>query len=130
MKKNTAFYLLLGLLIVTPAVSFAALSGLTGLLKDILDILGLVEKIVFALAFIFFFYGMGQFILHSGDAKLREEGKSKMIWGVVALFVMLSIIGILNFVGGLVGISPGGVPTIGNTSQNCITLPDGTCEQE
>ncbi len=106
MKKNTLLYVSLGLLAIVPSVSFAALEGLTGLLCSVLGLLGLVEEAVFALALVFFFWGMGQFILHSGDQKARDEGKQKMVWGVVALFVMFSIMGILWFIGNTLAITP------------------------
>jgi hypothetical protein len=40
-----------------------------------------------------------------------------MIWSVVALFVMVSIVGIINFIGNAVGVNQGGslpVPTVEN----------------
>ena len=49
-----------------------------------------------ALALLFFFWGLAQFILKSGDAASHEEGKNKMVWGVIALFVMVSIWGIVG----------------------------------
>ena len=53
--------------------------------------------LVFALALLFFFWGVAKYIWSAGDAK--EEGKQIMVWGVVALFVMSSIWGIIYFIG-------------------------------
>ena|SRR3989344_2098834 len=59
--------------------------------------------LVFSLALLFFFWGVAKYIWSAGDAK--EEGKKIMVWGVIALFVMSSIWGIINFlktdIGGL-----------------------------
>jgi hypothetical protein len=97
-----------------PVLTFAALDGVKGLLYDFSDILSLLEPIIIGLAFLYFFWGVSQFILHAGDQKLRDDGKRKMLWGVIALFVMLSIIGILHRVGDLIGVPVGssGQPTL------------------
>ena len=59
--------------------------------------------LVFSLALLFFFWGVAKYIWSAGDAK--EEGKKIMVWGVIALFVMSSIWGIIGFlktdIGGL-----------------------------
>ena len=124
MKK----YILLGLLILTaltPTISFAALDGVKGLLGDIREILGLLKPILYGLAFIYFFWGVGQFILHSGEEKAREEGKKKMIWGIVALFVILSITSILYWFGNLIGIPVPGATNTNNTNfEDCAERED------
>ena len=57
--------------------------------------------IVIALAVLAFFWGLAKFIFNvSGDEKSVEEGKRIMIWGVIALFVMVSVWGIIRFVQG------------------------------
>jgi len=68
--------------------------------------LNLIVPIVFALALIFFFYRLAQFIRSVSD-KTIEEGKNKMKWGIVALFVMVSIWGIIRYIGDSVGINTG-----------------------
>ncbi len=105
MKKYNKIFI--GLLAFTPAISFAALSGLQTLLQDFRQIIGTVVTVIFALALAFFFWGVAQFILNdAGNDKTREDGKKKMMWGIIALFVMFSIYGILRAVGSLIGISP------------------------
>jgi hypothetical protein len=49
------------------------------------------------LAILFFFYGLALYILKAGDPEAAAEGKSIMIWGILALFVMTSIYGIIGF---------------------------------
>ena len=104
MKKNKFKYLLLGLLTSFPLLSFAALDGVKGFLVSFGGLLNLVIKIIFGLTLVFFFWGTGQFILHAGDATAREDGKKKMLWGVIALFVAFSIFGILAFINNIFGI--------------------------
>jgi len=102
-----------------PAVSFAALNGVKDLLTQFQGILKLVVPIIFGLAMIYFFWGIAQFILHdAGDSKTRDEGKKKILWGIIAIFVMFSIWGILNWVGGLIGIPVGN----GFSSSRCYDI--------
>lgn len=90
----------------TPVVSFAALDGIKGLLREARAILNLLIPILMALAIVYFFWGIAQFILNdAGSDKTREEGKKKIIWGIIALFVMMSIMGIISLMSGLTGIS-------------------------
>ena len=104
MKKN--IFLLLCACII-PSVSYAALDGITGLLNSVLNIVKMFIPIIFGLAVLYFFWGMGQFILNdAGNDKTRADGKQKMLWGVIALFVMASITGIIVFIGDSIGIKP------------------------
>ena len=69
------------------------------LIGVIADIVRLLIPIVVALALLYFFWGLAQFILKSGEGEAAvEEGKKKMIWGIVALFVMVSIWGIITLI--------------------------------
>ncbi len=111
MKKYIHTYYVSLLAYILPATSFAALDGIKGLLTEVKGILKLIIPIVFGLAMVYFFWGIVQFIRKdAGNDKTREEGKQKIIWGVVALFIMFSILGILKTIGGLTGITT----TLGN----------------
>lgn len=103
--KHT-LYTAVGFALIIPQVSFAAFDKIKGLLRDFKSLLDLVVPVVFGLALIFFFYGLAQFIRSVSD-KTIQEGKNKMIWGVVSLFVMISIWGIIRYIGDSVGINTG-----------------------
>lgn len=105
-KYTTTLGMILWGLVIFPHVSFAAFDKIKGLLKDFKSLLDLVIPIVFALAIIFFFWGLAQFIRSVSD-KTIAEGKNKMIWGIIALFVMISIWGIISYIGDSVGIKTG-----------------------
>lgn len=105
MKKTHIIYIFAVLLL--PSVSFAALNGLTGLLTAAKGLVNLIIPVLFGLSLIYFFWGLGQFILHdAGNDKTREDGKKKILWGIVALFVFISIFGIINWIGDTIGITP------------------------
>jgi len=44
-----------------------------------------------------FIWGIAKFIWASGDEKKLEEGKRLMFWGIIALFVMVSVWSIIQF---------------------------------
>ena len=114
MKKNITKYLIIATYMF-PLVTFAQLSGFQGLVTAVGGIINKLIPLIFGLAIVYFFWGGVQFIINAGDQKAREDGKKKMMWGVVALFVMISIFGIINFIGYLLEINPGGtinIPTI------------------
>jgi K+-transporting ATPase A subunit len=80
-------------------------SGLLGILLKFSYLLGLLVPIIFGLAIIFFFYGVIKFIRSAGDSKKLEDGKQMMIYGVISIFVMASLWGILIFIGDAFNIS-------------------------
>lgn len=71
-------------------------------LDSILDVIaGLITTatpIVVALALLYFFWGLANYILNSGNEEKKKEGKSIMIWGILALFIMVSVWGIINVI--------------------------------
>lgn len=103
-------------LMVLPVFASAALVETAGLLTQAYMIIkGVVIPLVFSLALLLFFWGMVKYIWSEGQGK--EEGKKIMIWGVVALFVMSSVWGLVAFIQSelLGGSSPTNmpIPTIG-----------------
>lgn len=64
----------------------------------IIDIISLLNPILFALSFLVFFWGVSKFILNSGSSIEVTKGKNYMIWGVVALFILISIQTIISII--------------------------------
>lgn len=59
----------------------------------------LIKSIVpflFSLATVAFIWGIIQFFLNPDNEEKRKAGKSFMIWGLITLFVMLSMWGIVG----------------------------------
>ena len=89
---------------VLPMITYGALDKTSAFFTSAKDIVtNILIPLAFTLALLFFFWGVAKYIWSAGDAK--EEGKKIMVWGVIALFVMSSIWGIINFlktdIGGL-----------------------------
>lgn len=105
---------IIGALAFAPSIAFAQqLGNLESLVRSIGNIVDLALPIVVALALLAFFYGLAKLIW--GGPEAVAEGKTLMIWGVVALFVMVSVWGLVRFIGDAFGVEQGGtieVPTV------------------
>ncbi len=94
-------------LALTPALAAAqGLGNLRTLLTSIGELVEMALPIIVAIALLVFFYGLVKFIFSGAEAK--DEGKNLMIWGIVALFVMVSVWGLVNFIGRAFNIEQGG----------------------
>ena len=88
-----------------PALAFAAdFSAIVDLVGQIGTVVAKIIPIMFALAIIYFFWGLIKFIRSAGDAKARDEGKSIMIYGVIAIAVMVSIYGLVAWLQNTLGV--------------------------
>ena len=54
--------------------------------------------LVFVIAFLIFIFGVFQFINKAADPKARDEGRKKIIYGLVGMFIMFSAYGLIHLV--------------------------------
>lgn len=93
---------------------------MNSIVEILLGIRGVVDvaiPVALGCAVLFFIWGLAVYILRSGDVQAKEEGRNRMLWGTIALFVIVSIWGIVGFIGTLLNIGQGGtggVPGITN----------------
>jgi hypothetical protein len=91
---------------ITPFVTFAAESCKAPETKfDTLShmlnwasctLIAYVVPLLFSLAVTAFIWGIIQFFLNPDNEEKRKKGKSFMIWGIIALFVMVSMWGLVG----------------------------------
>ncbi len=67
-------------------------NGLAGIVGSIIKIINLLIPVLIGVAILFFMYGAIQYIYSEGASKRRNA----MLWSLVALFVMVSVWGILR----------------------------------
>ncbi len=105
------------ILVLLPTITSAQLEGTSGLFQAALDIVrDILIPLAFILSLLFFFWGVAMYIRSEGTGK--EEGKKIMIWGVVALFVMSSVWGLVTFLRVELGIGDDSslpIPTVGGS---------------
>jgi len=68
-----------------------------------MDLISLAIPIVIGLSLIAFLWGLTVFILNADNEEKITEGKTFMVWGVIGLFVMVSVWGIINLLTGSFG---------------------------
>ncbi len=71
---------------------------LFGILEILADLINLATPIVVALALLYFFWGLATYILNASNEEKKKDGRNIMIWGILALFIMVSVWGIINVV--------------------------------
>jgi hypothetical protein len=87
-------------------------------LKGIIDMfikIGLkIIPFLGVVAFLIFVLGVARFIRSAGSEKEIKDSKNLLIWGVIGLFVLVTIWGIIAFLSGEFGFGSGtpGIPQI------------------
>ena len=89
MKK---YIVLGGLMASAPSAALAAGQGLAGVLDVASDLITTAVPIVISLAVLYFLWGLATYLLKPE----KEAGIQMMTWGIIALFVMVSIWGLVN----------------------------------
>src|SRR3989344_482763 len=70
---------------------------------------------IFAIAVVMFVWGAVKFFIIDADEEAkREQGKQFMLWGIIALAVMVSIWGLVNILGETFDIKTNVLPQVGN----------------
>lgn len=54
--------------------------------------------LIFAVALVYFLYGVFMFIANADNEEKRTDGKSHMIYGVIGMTIMMGVFGILSLV--------------------------------
>lgn len=71
-----------------------------------------VIPLMFALAIAYFIWGVLQFIMGSSEEAKRTQGKTHMIWGIIALAVMLGVWSLVGIVGGSLNLNTTILPAV------------------
>jgi hypothetical protein len=72
------------------------MNGEQVLQKVITEIFNPMYQLAVALATLYFFFGVFKFIVDMNDPQKKNFGKSHLLWGLVGLFIILSVGGILR----------------------------------
>ena len=92
-QKVSAF-VLVGVAVLLPAVTYA--TGLQHTIATISGIINGIIPIVLAIAVLIFFWGLAMYLVNASDSDKRREGINIMFMGIIAIFVMVSIWGIIR----------------------------------
>ena len=115
--KKGELYLALAFMFVLPVVTLAAgpsagsSGGIAGFLSKIRDIIGYIIPLVIGVAVVMFLFGLLKFVT-SKDADGHKEAVNVMISGIVVLFVMTSVWGLVRIFGDTFEVGDGGAAEI------------------
>ena len=87
------------------------------------NIISTASQYIVTLEFLFFFYQLAMFIIKKDDTKKAGEAKGKMGWGLLAIFVTVSLWGLMSFLGGVLGLSSTDVSNGQSMSQQGVVIP-------
>lgn len=83
------------LMALAPGLVLAA-NDVQGIITLIMSILNLIVPLLIAVAVVIFLYGVIKYITAGGDETKRTEARNMMLWGIIGLFVMIAVWGLVN----------------------------------
>jgi len=101
--------------LMSPALALAQTDPFATLIARAKTWVGAIIPIVIGIALIFFIWNMIT-LIRTEDETAREEAKKGMVWAVIAMFVAISIYGIILFIRSSLGVG-------GDTSLPPPTVP-------
>ncbi len=71
---------------------------------NIVTLMGSINRVIinplivllFALAVVYFVYGLVRYLLAPDNEEIRTSSKSHMLWGIFGMFIMIAVFGIMN----------------------------------
>ncbi len=93
--------------------------GIKSLISTAGGVIQALIPIVIGLAVLVFLWGVLKYVLASSDAG-KGEGRTFMLWGIIALFVMVSVWGLVNILRDSLNLNPATptAPAIPKVQQN------------
>lgn len=92
-----------------PVVTFAQ-DGLFGILGTIRGLIAALVPIIIALAVLYFLWGLLKYVT-SSDSSDQAEARNTMVMGIIVLFVMISVWGLVELLADTFNIDSGSAPT-------------------
>ena len=103
-KLTSNFGLITGLVLV-PSIALAQqLSTLQNIINAIGTAVNNLIPIAAGLALLGFFFGLAKYIFQAGNDEAQDEAKQVMLWGVIALFLIAAIGGIIAVLESTLGV--------------------------
>lgn len=117
-ENNIKIKYLLMLLLVIPTLASAqftlASATFQSFIMEIVSYIDLINPILIMTSLLVFGWGLSKVIMNSSNATEVKNGREYMIWGIIALFCLMAVYGIISFIQGEFGFSSSSVdlPTL------------------
>ncbi|MBP6883736.1 MAG: hypothetical protein KBC06_00690 [Candidatus Pacebacteria bacterium] len=80
-------------------IAYAASGNLDSFIMKINKlIVNPIITLLFALALVYFLYGVFQFISNGDNEEAKTTGKMHMVWGIIGLTIMMGVFAIMNLI--------------------------------
>lgn len=96
------------------------------------DLLGLISKVLnaivpvlIAFAVVYFLYGVFKYVF-SDDEDAKDKAKEVMIYGIIGIFVMVSVWGLVNILGGTLNLDTSATNATSGLPNFTTDLPNRT----
>ncbi len=90
------------------SVATTGTGGVQRVIGQVQDIMNSLVPFMITLALLYFLYGVGKYVLEPSGI---EGARDIMLYGLIGLFVMISVWGLVNFIGDTFGVEHRSVPT-------------------
>jgi uncharacterized membrane protein YidH (DUF202 family) len=80
----------------SPNIAYASVDTFIAKVNE--TIINPLILLLFALALVFFFYGIVEFLSNPDSDEKKTKGKSHMIWGIIGITIMMSVWFVLNVI--------------------------------
>lgn len=78
--------------------------GLFGVLAKANQLINQILPFIITLTVLVFLWGVFKFVVSGGDMEARKEARGYIIWGIIALAIMVSVWGLVNILIRTVGV--------------------------
>lgn len=85
------------ILILLPNLAYAQLGGIGNLMGEVEQMVWRLTILLSGIALLVFMWGLVKFIAAQGSETAKTDAKKIMVWGLIALFVLVSVWGIIRF---------------------------------
>lgn len=83
--------------------------NITEIIQLFTDLGMVIMPLLASVGFFVFVLGIARFIKNTGNEKEAKDSKNMIIWGIIGVFVMVTIWGIIAFIKGELGFGGGAV---------------------
>lgn len=74
------------------------------------EVINPILIVLFITAIIVFVYGLLRFVSKMSSEEERRRGKSSMVWGLLGMFIMVAVFGIIGLMLDLINVHPTNLP--------------------
>lgn len=94
-----------------PFIALAATDLITPILSNVKDALDVAVPIAITLALIYFIWHVVKYVVAPGEEE-KADARKKMLYGVIGMFVIIAVWGLVNFIATYLGVSPTANPIV------------------